>query len=106
LGVLGPGLAGIVAVWLGARDIFLVDALSFVIAGILILMLPGTLMKKSMIEPNEKPVSTWSDVCKGARLLFSHPLLRFPLAIEFVSAIAGAQILVNTVLRLTHQHYG
>eukprot|EP01137_Pigoraptor_chileana_P026207 Opistho-2@96848 len=41
LGVLGPGLAGIIAVWFGARDIFFVDAASFILAGILILMLPA-----------------------------------------------------------------
>ena len=29
LGVLGPGLAGVIAVWLGAREIFFVDAASF-----------------------------------------------------------------------------
>ena len=33
LGILGPGLAGILAVWLGAREIFLVDAATFIIAG-------------------------------------------------------------------------
>lgn len=49
---------------------------------------------------------------KGARLLFGNPLIRFALAIEFVSAIAGAQILVNTVdhvkdgLGLTDASYG
>lgn len=111
LGVLGPGLAGILAVWLGARDIFLVDAASFVIAGILILGLPGALLNQAPATTG-KPLSAWSDVVKGARLLFGNPLIRFALAIEFVSAIAGAQILVNTVghvkdgLRLTDASYG
>jgi NRE family putative nickel resistance protein-like MFS transporter len=51
-------------------------------------------------------------VLKGARLLFGNPLIRFALAIEFVSAIAGAQILVNTVghvkegLGLNDTYYG
>ncbi|MGH7240371.1 MAG: MFS transporter, partial [Candidatus Saccharimonadales bacterium] len=36
LGVLGPGLAGVFAAWLGAREVFFVDALSFIIAAILI----------------------------------------------------------------------
>ena len=30
LGVLGPGLAGAVAVWLGVREVFFVDAASFI----------------------------------------------------------------------------
>ena len=111
LGVLGPGLAGILAVWLGVRDIFLVDAASFIIAGILILGLPGALLNQPPGTTGE-PLSTWSDVVQGATLLFSNPLIRFALAIEFVSAIAGAQILVNTVghikdgLGLTDTYYG
>ncbi len=113
LGVLGPGLAGILAIWLGAREIFFVDAVSFILAGILILTLPGHLIKKSKDTSSDtKPLSTWQDVAKGARLLFSNKLIRFALSIEFVSAIAGAQILVNTVghvksgLQLTDKHYG
>jgi NRE family putative nickel resistance protein-like MFS transporter len=107
LGVLGPGLAGILAVWLGAREIFFVDAASFVIAGLLILALPGQLKKDG-----EKSSSTMQGIITGARLLFGNKLLRFALFIEFISAIAGAQILVNSVgyikasLQLTDRHYG
>ncbi len=113
LGVLGPGLAGVLAVWLGARDIFFVDAASFVIAGVLILLLPGELLNTaSANERREKPLSAWADVLNGARLLFGQPLVRFALAVEFVSAVAGAQILVNTVghvkdgLHLPDTYYG
>lgn len=115
LGMLGPGLAGILAVWLGAREIFFVDAVSFILAGILILTLPGALIKKPVTATGTitaKPLSTWQDVIKGIRLLFSNKLIRFALAIEFVSAIAGAQILVNTVghiksgLHLDDKYYG
>jgi len=113
LGVLDPGLAGILAVWLGAREIFFVDAVSFVLAGILILTLPGELIRKvKLAEIRVKSLSTWQDVLKGARLLFGNRLIRFALAIEFISAIAGAPILVNTIghikmgLQLTDKHYG
>jgi NRE family putative nickel resistance protein-like MFS transporter len=111
LGVLGPGLAGILAVWLGAREIFFVDAASFILAGILILSLPGNLIRKDK-GIKVKTLSTWQDVLKGAKLLFGNKLIRFALSIEFISAIAGAQILVNTVghiksgLHLTDKHYG
>jgi hypothetical protein len=101
------------AVWFGARQIFFVDAASFVIAGILILTLPGSLMRKgTATDAKTKALSAWQDVLKGARLLFGNKLIRFALSIEFVSAIAGAQILVNTVghiksgLHLDSQHYG
>ncbi len=113
LGVLGPAMAGILAVWLGAREIFFVDAATFVLAGILILTLPANLLRKENLgEVNIKPLSAWQDVIKGAKLLFGNKLIRFALAIEFISAIAGAQILVNTVghiksgLNLTDKHYG
>lgn len=90
-----------------------IDAGSFVIAGILILTLPGSLMRKATAtDAKTKTLSAWQDVLKGARLLFGNKLIRFALSIEFVSAIAGAQILVNTVghiksgLYLNGQHYG
>ncbi|MEO6523787.1 MAG: MFS transporter, partial [Mucilaginibacter sp.] len=111
LGVLGPGLAGILAVWFGARDIFFIDAASFVIAAILILMLPAAKLQHA-IKKNEKAFTAWHDAIKGIHLLFKNPLIRFALFIEFVSAIAGAQILVNTVghiksgLHLDDKHYG
>ncbi|MGF7079077.1 MFS transporter [Mucilaginibacter sp. UYCu711] len=111
LGVLGPGLAGILAVWFGARDIFFIDAASFVIAAILILMLPAAKLQHA-VQKNEKTFTAWHDAIKGVRLLFKNPLIRFALFIEFVSAIAGAQILVNTIghiksgLHLDDKHYG
>ncbi len=111
LGVLGPGLAGILAVWFGAREVFFIDAASFVIAAILILLLPANKLQRP-VKSKEKTFTAWHDAIKGIRLLFKNPLIRFALFIEFVSAIAGAQILVNTVghiksgLHLDDKHYG
>ena len=54
----------------------------------------------------------WTDILKGTRLLFKDRAIRFALLIELVSAIAGAQILVNTVgyikgqLQLGNRQYG
>jgi len=111
LGVLGPGLAGILAIWFGAREVFFIDAGSFVIAAILILLLPANKLQRP-VKPKEKTFTARHDAIKGIRLLFKNPLIRFALFIEFVSAIAGAQILVNTVghiksgLHLDDKHYG
>jgi MFS transporter, NRE family, putaive nickel resistance protein len=111
LGVLGPGLAGVLAVWFGARQIFFIDAGSFVLAAVLILMLPANKLQHA-VKKNEKTFTAWHDAIKGIRMLFKNPLIRFALFIEFVSAIAGAQILVNTVehiksgLHLDDKHYG
>ena len=111
LGVLGPGLAGGAAAWLGARQIFFVDAASFIIAAVFILTLPSLLIIKKE-EENIMQTKVWTDVLKGTRLLFTNPAIRFALLIELISAIAGAQILVNTVgyvkgqLHLTDKYYG
>lgn len=112
LGILGPALAGIVAVWLGARDIFFVDAVSFIIAAVLILAIPRQELQKGVTETAKQSHNTWGDVIKGIRLLFGNKILRFALSIEFVSAIAGAMILVNTIghikngLQLDNKYYG
>jgi len=111
LAVLGPGLAGAIAAWLGARQIFFVDAASFIIAAVFILSLPPLLVTKTG-KRNIIQTKVWTDVLKGTRLLFTNNAIRFALLIELVSAIAGAEILVNTVgyikgqLHLTDKHYG
>lgn len=110
LGVLGPGLAGAVAAWLGVREVFFVDAASFVIAAVFIFSLPG--LKVAKRQKIEAFPNTWKEIAKGTRLLFNGKAIRFALLIELASAIAGAQILVNTVgyvkgqLGLTNQYYG
>ncbi len=112
LGILGPALAGIVAVWLGAREIFFVDAISFIVAAFLILAIPKQELQKGVTVAAEQSQNTWGDVIKGVRLLFGNKVLRFALSIEFVSAIAGAMILVNTIghikngLQLDDKYYG
>ena len=60
LGVLGPGIAGGVAAWLGARQIFFIDAASFIIAAVFILSLPSLLIiKKSNVKKQIPKV--WTD---------------------------------------------
>ncbi len=111
LGVLGPGLAGTIAAWLGARQIFFVDAGSFIIAAVIILTLPPLLIKRPD-EKNMQQAKVWPDIVRGTKFLFQNKAIRFALLVELVSAVAGAQILVNTVgfvkgqLHLTNKHYG
>ncbi len=112
LGILGPGLAGITAVWLGAREIFFVDAVSFIAAAILIISIPRKALQKGVAAASEQSQDAWGDVVKGIRLLFGNKILRFALSIEFISAVAGAMILVNTIghikntLQLSDKYYG
>jgi len=112
LGVLGPAFAGIIAVWLGARQIFFLDGLSFILAAVLILTIPGRELQKGVNANVRKSATTWGNIIKGIRLLFGNRILRFALAIEFVAAITVAMILVNTIsyikndLLLSARHYG
>ena len=112
LGVLGPGLAGSVAAFVGTRQVFFLDALSFLVAAVLIFTLPGQLRvtpEQSSIRATRR---TWQDIKEGTTRLLSDPPIRYALAMQLVASIAGAQILVNTVgyvegtLKLGNQQYG
>ncbi len=112
LSVFGPALAGIMAVWFGAQQIFFVNGISLFIALILILSIPD----RQLQQRNEAKIvhskKAMNEVIKGIKLLFENKTLRFALSIEFISAIAGAMVLVNTVglikisLLLDDKYYG
>ncbi len=112
LSVFGPALAGIATVWLGAKQIFYVNGASLLIAMALLVSIPAAALQKGITAKGKEPVNAWGEVLKGVRLLFGNRILRFSLSIEFISAIAGAVILVNTVglvktsLQLDDKHYG
>lgn len=111
LGVLGPGIAGSVAALIGARQIFFLDALSFLIAGAFILTLPGQLRVESSQSLSTRG-RTWRDIKSGTTGLFNDAYIRYGLFMQLVTSIAGAQILVNTVgyvqgtLKLGDVQYG
>lgn len=68
LGVLGPGFAGILAIWSGVREIFFIDAGTFIIAGILLLKLPKDFINAPKKDDTQKTPTTWQDLVKGASL--------------------------------------
>jgi MFS transporter, NRE family, putaive nickel resistance protein len=95
LGVLGPGIAGGVAALIGARSIFFLDAITFLISAILILTLPKNL--NAARDPTEtSSASTWHDVRDGTTRLWTNPSMRYALLLELVASVAGALVLVNT----------
>jgi MFS transporter, NRE family, putaive nickel resistance protein len=112
LGIVGPAVAGFIAVWLGARQIFFLDGISYILAAMLILTISKEALQKQTNPILNQPNNTWSEVMSGIQLLFTNKIIRFALAIEFVSAIAGAMILVNTIhhiknaLSLGDKEYG
>lgn len=112
LSVFGPALAGFAAVWLGSKQIFFVNGVTLFIAILLIITIPIEALQKGVNDRKEQPSNTWKEVVKGIRLLFGNKILSFSLSIEFISALAGAMVLVNTVglvktsLQLDDKHYG
>jgi MFS transporter, NRE family, putaive nickel resistance protein len=97
LGVLGPGLAGSMAAFVGTRQVFFWDGITFLIAAILIATLPGQLIVHQQ-QPVAKTISrTLEDIRTGTSCLFADPPIRYALALQLVTSIAGAEILVNTV---------
>lgn len=112
LGVLGPGIAGAIAAFVGARQVFFLDALTFLIAAILIVTLPGHLRVAQAADQPRSSGRTWQEVQEGTTRLFADNYLRYVLAMQLVASVTGAQILVNTVgyvqgsLRLGSVQYG
>lgn len=93
LGVLGPGIAGGVAVLLGARSIFVLDAASFLVSALLIL----TLRVNLSVKQGGSETTTWQDVKEGTSRLWLDAPMRYALLLELVASVAGALVLVDTV---------
>ncbi len=96
LGIIGPGFAGITAAFIGGRNLFFFDAVTFALAGLLVLTLPSL---KATTKAGVQ-VSRWRDVRDGTARLWRDPPVRFALLMELVASIAGALILVVTVVRV------
>jgi MFS transporter, NRE family, putaive nickel resistance protein len=97
LGVLGPGLAGSIAAFVGTRQVFFLDGVTFLIAAILIVTLPGQLTVSQNQQAAKTVNRTLEDIRTGTACLFVDPLIRYALTLQLIAAIAGAEILVNTV---------
>ena len=98
LGVFGPGIAGVLALFIGARELFFWDGLSFMIAAILIGTLPGNLRSEATGSPPRSNIqSVGADIRAGTARLWTDAPIRYGLMMQLVASISGAQILVNTV---------
>jgi MFS transporter, NRE family, putaive nickel resistance protein len=128
LGVLGPGLAGGLAVAFGGRSLFWVAAATLVVSAALVLSLrrrldeatpePGAAAgaagagsapaRAASVDPapDAAPAAAgaapaggrWRDLAEGTVRLWRDPLVRYGLSLELVASVAGAWILVNSVV--------
>jgi MFS transporter, NRE family, putaive nickel resistance protein len=117
LGVLGPGLAGGLAVAFGGRSLFWVAAATLVVSAALVLSLRRRL-DEATNEPDAASApdarvdgaasgsaddaaaagGRWSELAEGTVRLWRDPLVRYGLSLELVASVAGAWILVNSVV--------
>lgn len=97
LGILGPGMAGILAAVWGSRQIFFIDSFSFIISTILVLFIPISTPSHSSEIRSFSFEGIWNDMKTGTRLVFGNVPIRFALMVELSASIAGAQLLVNTI---------
>jgi NRE family putative nickel resistance protein-like MFS transporter len=100
LGILGPGLAGVLAVAWGARQIFFIDAFSFIISSIIVFFIPIGRISTGFARARFSIASVWNDMKAGTKLVFGKQQIRFAIMIELAAALAGAQVMVNTVGRI------
>jgi MFS transporter, NRE family, putaive nickel resistance protein len=85
LGVLGPGIAGSVAALIGARQVFFLDALTFLIAAVLIFTLPAQLRVQPSSSNSATKGRTWRDIKNGTKRLFADAPIRYALAMQLVA---------------------
>ena len=109
LGILGPGIAGGIAVALSYKFIFWTDSFTFLLAAICIFFIPANLKAPASTD---RPKRGLSDIKTGTVLLFKDKDLRLALFMYLAVAIIGAQVLVNSIhlvketLQLSDSHYG
>jgi len=97
LGVLGPGIAGALAVVMGGRSLFWLSAGALLVSAVLILTLRASLK----VARSEPAVATWwADVKEGTSRLWRDGPIRYGLLLELVASVAGAWVLVNTVVHV------
>lgn len=96
LAIVGPGVAGVLAAWVGGRALFSFDAATFVLAGVLVLTLPNLRASAARAAPGDR----WRGVRDGTARLWRDPAVRFALSMELVAAIVGALVLTVTVVRV------
>jgi MFS transporter, NRE family, putaive nickel resistance protein len=98
LGVLGPGMAGAIAIVIGGRSLFAIAGGMLVIAALLILSVRGRLDTAGTGAEASRRALGWSDLTTGTLRLWRDPLTRYGLSLELVASVAGAWILVNSVV--------
>src|SRR5215207_11305728 len=75
LAIMGPGLAGVAAAWLGAREIFFADAFTFLLSALFVLAISRQMFKVIRAQNVEPVISKWQEVFTGTKLLFGDVII-------------------------------
>lgn len=103
LSAVGPGVAGLVSAFVGVRQVFFLDAITFAIAAVLVISIPNELSSTairnySSHHPNDYPKSNvWRELNVGTMCLWRDRALCYGLLLQLIASLSGAQILINTV---------
>ena len=100
----GPALAGAIIGWIGAPFAFFVDAVSHLIAGLVMSTIPRVPSEPSTIVADGRRPGWRAQVAEGLRWVYRHPLLG-PLAITdhgwfLFSAMIGTVFVVYAINEL------
>ena len=95
LSAVGPGVAGLVAAFVGIRQVFFLDAITFAIAAVLVISIPSQLNTTATHAQSKSNI--WRELSVGTICLWRDRALRYGLLLQLIAALSGAQILINTV---------
>ncbi len=94
--IASPALAGLLVMFVSVRWVFWLDALTYLVSAVLVLLVAMPRMKRSF---ERLSVSVFlSEVTTGTRIILREPSLREAIILSFVEALAGAAAIVATVV--------
>ena len=95
-GIAGPALAGILIVLMDVRWVFWFDAVTYLVSAVLVVTV--NLPSPRAVSGSLAPQALWNDVTYGVRLLVRQPSIRQALMMSMAEALAGACVIVVTVV--------
>ncbi len=100
--IIGPVLAGGLSALVSLPDLLLVDAASYLIAALTLVLVRGSFNQRS--EEAKEPTNIRQDVVEGLRYVLGHPVLRnislMMAMVNFVSVTFGTQLVLFAKERL------
>lgn len=94
--IAGPALAGILILLMDVRWVFWFDAVTYLVSAVLVVTVD--VPSPRAVTGSLAPQALWNDVTYGVRLLVRQPSIRQALMMSMAEALAGACVIVVTVV--------